>query len=81
MSNGVCFEDIINRCSFIDGTKGLVSRGWVVFNGLIRDQANLCKIKDLQQHYRLAYPEVTKLHELTFKKWKTLLKRKKYIGG
>lgn len=42
--NGVHYEETINRCSFIDRTKGLVSRGCAVFNGLIRDQAKLCKI-------------------------------------
>lgn len=42
--NGVHYEETINRCSFIDRTKGLVSRGCAVFNGLIRDRAKLCKI-------------------------------------
>lgn len=57
ISNSACFEDTINRCSFIDRTKGLVSRGRALFNGLIRDQAKLYKIMDLQQHGGLARPE------------------------
>lgn len=43
----------INRCSFIDRTKGLVSRGCAVFNGLIRDQAKLCKITAALQKIEL----------------------------
>lgn len=49
ISNIVFVEDNINRCCFIIRTKGLVSRGWVVFNGLIRDQPKLRKIIDLQR--------------------------------
>lgn len=49
ISNIVFVEDNINRWCFIIRTKGLVSRGWVVFNGLIRDQPKLRKIIDLQR--------------------------------
>lgn len=51
--NGVHYEKTINRCSFIDRTKGLVSRGCAVFNGLIRDQAKLCKITAALQKIEL----------------------------
>lgn len=38
-----------------------------MFNGLIRDQAKLFKIMDLQRHCRMVLPEKIKLHELTLR--------------